>query len=1576
MPNRTILILVAVFGSMAQVLAQPCATGFQLSTSPLPQNGTYNCGQTVTFCLTVTGWNSTNANWFHGVSATFGPGWNLSTLTPGPPPPTCGGSGGTWGWYNAVQGTAGTNIGQQGPGFFFDLNNDGVPGNNFGDFCVGATNWQFCWTISVLNPPACVNGLNLGVSFNTFGDSETGSWGSSGCGNDPIVPSLPAVISACNVNAGGGSSPSFCTTGAPVGLASLLTGAPNPGGSWTAPNGAAHGPTFNPALDLPGTYTYTVGTPPCTAQSQVQISVAAPPNAGSNATLNVCSSSAQTALLPLLGGAAPGGTWTGPTGTPFNGTLDPGVNVSGNYTYLLTGTAPCPNASATVSVNITPAPSAGGDAAATFCSSSAPVDLFSLLTGSPDAGGSWTSPGGLPIGGSFDPGTDVPGTYTYTVASLVPPCSDQATVQITVIDPPIAGSDAALVLCSSSTPTVLLPLLGGAAPGGTWTGPTGGPFNGTLDPGVNVSGDYTYLLTGTAPCPSASATVNVNITPAPSAGGDAAVTVCSTAPPFGLFDALLGAPDAGGAWTGPGGAASPPLIDPAVAVAGIYTYTIAAAVPCPADVATVNVSIVQQPTAGTDNNVTFCRTSGIQPLLPLLGGAPSPGGAWTLPNGSASGPTINTASATPGSYTYTVTPPVPCVAVQAALAITLVDQPDAGPDGDLLLCANGSPVALSDGLSATADGGGLWSAPGGSPTDGQLDPATDVAGTYTYTLPAIAPCIASSALVEVSIVDQPDAGNDVSISVCNDIDELELLPLLGPDAQAGGSWTTPAGAPFSGTWNAALDGPGSYTYTIAAPPPCTVSSAVVTVSVVDAPEAGNDGSITACAAGPAIDLFAGLSGSPDAGGVWTNSSGAAVPPVLVAANAVSGTYTYTVAGSAPCSAATSTITLTMVTVPNSGTDGALTACNDGSATWNLIDLLGGTPQAGGIWTAPDGSVQGPVFDPTVDAAGTYVYTITAPAPCPTVSSSVEIDIAASVPTGTSTSVSLCSNAQPQALIQLLDPTLPAGGTWTQPGGAATGPDLDPGSMPDGIYTYTIQAPAPCPNGVHELTVTVVTLPDAGNDASISACSSDAAIDLFGSLVGADAGGSWSAPDGSPTTATLDPSIAATGVYTYVVASVGPCPGDTSMVDLTVTTAAWSGFGGDVQLCRSAALQTPTDWLSGLPDPGGIWTDPNGATIAVADPSSMVDGQYTYTVPGNSPCPDVTSTVLVTLQELPEAGDDVQLSACLGSAPIDLSAVVPPAADAGGNWSDMQGIDVTELFTNTVGISTAVYVAAGIGPCANEADSSLLQFVVNPLPQVTLDAGDVRGCVPLEVQFTADVDASVTDFDWDFGNGGASDLGPTTAYTYVQNGAFTVSLMVTDANGCSAIAILPEPIIASTGAEAEFYAWPARVSVQDPRITVEHTPVSGVSYQWSLGTDSLFAAGTFQWTVEDPVVGTYPICLIATDSLGCSAVNCTSVVIDDALTVYVPNAFTPDGDDVNDTFLPSILGLDPSTYQLFIFDRWGQEVFSSVDHTEPWNGSAGNSGELLPQGVYVWRLLVKDNYRPERKEYFGTVTLVK
>src|SRR5436190_3225986 len=153
------------------LVAQDCLVSYTFTANPPPAAGTYQSGQAVTFCVTISNWNTTNANWLHGVVPQFGPGWDQSTLVTSPPPATQGGSGGTWGWFAVDNGTAGTAIGPVGPGWFFDLDNDGTPGNNFGDYVDGPCNFQFCWTISVAVGANCITGGDLSMTASIFGDS-------------------------------------------------------------------------------------------------------------------------------------------------------------------------------------------------------------------------------------------------------------------------------------------------------------------------------------------------------------------------------------------------------------------------------------------------------------------------------------------------------------------------------------------------------------------------------------------------------------------------------------------------------------------------------------------------------------------------------------------------------------------------------------------------------------------------------------------------------------------------------------------------------------------------------------------------------------------------------------------------------------------------------------------------------------------------------------------------------------------------------------------------------------------------------------------------------------------------------------------------------------------------------------------------------------------------------------------------------------------------------------------------------------------------------------------------------------
>ena len=186
----------------------------------------------------------------------------------------------------------------------------------------------------------------------------------------------------------------------------------------------------------------------------------------------------------------------------------------------------------------------------------------------------------------------------------------------------------------------------------------------------------------------------------------------------------------------------------------------------------------------------------------------------------------------------------------------------------------------------------------------------------------------------------------------------------------------------------------------------------------------------------------------------------------------------------------------------------------------------------------------------------------------------------------------------------------------------------------------------------------------------------------------------------------------------------------------------------------------------------------------------------------------------------------------------------------------------------------------------------------------------------------------------------------------------------------------DTITVSDGPDALFYALPLSVSVNTPTTQVTHIPDDGIDYIWAIDSATVDTSGNFAWTFNPATIGEHPICLTATDTLGCESTYCIEVLVDDDLTIYVANAFTPNGDDDNDVFRPSIIGVQEDWYRFMVFDRWGLLVFSTTDPYEAWNGGMNNDGEALPDGVYVWTLRAKDQFTPEKAELIGHVTLVK
>ncbi|MGZ6537908.1 MAG: T9SS type B sorting domain-containing protein [Bacteroidia bacterium] len=110
-----------------------------------------------------------------------------------------------------------------------------------------------------------------------------------------------------------------------------------------------------------------------------------------------------------------------------------------------------------------------------------------------------------------------------------------------------------------------------------------------------------------------------------------------------------------------------------------------------------------------------------------------------------------------------------------------------------------------------------------------------------------------------------------------------------------------------------------------------------------------------------------------------------------------------------------------------------------------------------------------------------------------------------------------------------------------------------------------------------------------------------------------------------------------------------------------------------------------------------------------------------------------------------------------------------------------------------------------------------------------------------------------------------------------------------------------------------------------------------------------------------------------NSYGCTAYVQHDIVVGPEFTFYIPNAFTPNGDGVNDFFFGTGIGID--TYDLYIFDRWGNMIFHGHDLNDMWNGKANGGSEIAQQDVYVWKVKLTDVFG-KKHNYIGTVTLVK
>jgi len=264
----------------------------------------------------------------------------------------------------------------------------------------------------------------------------------------------------------------------------------------------------------------------------------------------------------------------------------------------------------------------------------------------------------------------------------------------------------------------------------------------------------------------------------------------------------------------------------------------------------------------------------------------------------------------------------------------------------------------------------------------------------------------------------------------------------------------------------------------------------------------------------------------------------------------------------------------------------------------------------------------------------------------------------------------------------------------------------------------------------------------------------------------------------------------------------------------------------------------------------------------------------------------------------------------------------------------------------------------------------------PRPELRHDLEARGGCAPKEVSFRDSSEYAGNAIHlWDFGDGKTS-TAQNPSHIYLNAGDYYVSHTLITTSACrdtltetslTPITIHPTPI---SGMEI----LPQEATIFEPDFDIL---ITSENYTSSLliypdGKKVIDHGNELRYSAQD--TGVQRFTHIVTNEFGCEDTTIIETYVQQPFRLFVPNAFTPNGDGLNDVFYYSILG--SRNFEIRILNRWGQMVFKSEDPGEYWNGRMFNEGEILQGGVYTYIIDVIDKETGNGVSKRGTVSLIR
>lgn len=869
-----------------------------------------------------------------------------------------------------------------------------------------------------------------------------------------------------------------------------------------------------------------------------------------------------------------------------------------------------------------------------------------------------------------------------------------------------------------------------------------------------------------------------------------------------------------------------------------------------------------------------------------------------------------------------------------------------------------------------------WSpAAGLSTTTGPTTTASPSVTTL-YTVTVDDGNCSASANVNVTVVDIQTTTASTDASCAGDDGTATVTP-TGGLAPYSYSWNT---VPVQSTQTATGLGGGSYTVTITDATGCTATATVTvgtTLGSLSPPTMSSTDAICSTPNGTATATA--VDGNPPFTYIWDTNP---VQTTQTATGLASGTYNVTITDAGGCQSSASVVVETdpgnfavnIATFSNLSCNGV---CN-GTAT---VTMANGTAPYQTAW---DDALFQQAPQATDLCAGTYNVGVIDANGCMATAQVVITEPTAIVATAVMDIPSNCGSPNGQVSATATGGTVASAYSYSWNTAPVQTTATATGLIP-ATYTVTVTDDNGCTASTD---VQVTSTPSF--TATISAFSNTSCFQLCDGEATVAASGSATPPlsyawNTTPVQTSATATGLCAGMYEVAVADAVGCMATTSvtitepsMVSTSVTASASPICIGESSVLTGTIYGgTPpyssTVWTASPTDPSLISTQQNPTV------SPLITTGYSLIATDANGCISVPKAVtIVVLDPLTLWVTRPYASPDTGICPYDFAIIDLAASGGDGVYSYFLQPDLTTPISLPMQVqptTTTTYDFVVTDGCTTPQATASSTITIFVIPTVDFMGDKLEGCEPHRVNFTDQTIPTPVFWDWIFGdpNSGNNTASVTNpSHVYSTPGLYEVSLAVRSANGCISdstktayIEVFPLP-------KAKFAANPKRTTVIDAEIHfTDLSTDSIVAWNWDLGAGTNSTEQHPVYTYPD--TGTYLVWLQVTNNYGCQDEISQQIEIEPEFMFYIPSAFSPNADNRNEFFRAYGEGVDWSTYQMTVFNRWGQEIFHTNNVENPWDGSY--KGKQVPNDTYVWTVTVFD-LKGNAHVYRGHVTVVR